>query len=146
MTGDKPRKRPQGASMKPLWISFASLLLAAGPLAVPPAFGDTYSASSDAPHAGWAFDGDIDTRWSSDFSDPQWLQADFGSPRLIDHAIIDWESAYGKSYKVQVSSDGAAWSDVYSATAGDGARDVAVFPAVTAQYVRLLGTERGTPW
>jgi len=93
-----------------------------------------------------ALDGNMATRWASNWSDPQWLKVDFGSAKDISGVTIEWEAAYGKSYKIQTSSDDSGWTDVYSTAAGDGGQDVITFNPVTARYVRLYGTERGTEW
>jgi hypothetical protein len=93
-----------------------------------------------------AFDGNMATRWSSDASDPQWLKVDFGSAKDISAVTINWEAAYGKSYLIQFSSDDKNWQDVYSTTTGDGGEDIVTFSPVTARYLRLYGTERGTSW
>ncbi|MDD5681050.1 MAG: discoidin domain-containing protein, partial [Candidatus Omnitrophica bacterium] len=58
-----------------------------------------------------------------------------------------WEAAYGKSYRVQKSQDGINWADVYAATNADGSDDYIDFdPPFVAQYIRLYGQERGTPY
>ena len=93
-----------------------------------------------------AFDGNWSTRWASQSSDPQWIEADYGSPKVISGVTIVWETAYGRSYKIQVSDDEKNWTDVYSTTTGDGGQDVIAFSPVTARYLRLYGTERGTAW
>ncbi|MDP9750154.1 discoidin domain-containing protein [Thermoanaerobacter pentosaceus] len=93
-----------------------------------------------------AVDGDINTRWGSDWSDPQWICVDLGNVKSVSKVILRWEAAYGKSYKIQVSTDGVEWMDVYSTSAGDGGVDEIVFESVAARYVRMYGTERGTGW
>src|SRR5947207_1312967 len=40
-----------------------------------------------------AVDGNTGTRWSSAFSDPQWLQIDLGSTKTICQAVLQWEAA-----------------------------------------------------
>ena len=47
-----------------------------------------------------AVDGSTTTRWSSAFSDPQWIQIDLGSTQTICHVKLNWETAYGKSYQI----------------------------------------------
>ncbi|MFB9695988.1 discoidin domain-containing protein, partial [Amorphoplanes digitatis] len=64
--------------------------------------------------AAKAVDGDAGTRWSSVFSDPQWLQVDLGATATISQVVLQWEGAYGRAYKIQTSPDGSAWTDVYS--------------------------------
>lgn len=92
-----------------------------------------------------ATDGDQDTRWASDWSDPQWLQADLGSVRSFDRVQLIWEASYARAYEVQVSDDGQAWTTVHAVTDGTGAVDTAEAGG-SGRYVRVLGTERGTGW
>src|SRR5438445_8821196 len=40
---------------------------------------------------GNAFDGNLNTRWSSQFSDPQWIQVDLGSVQSICQVVLHWE-------------------------------------------------------
>jgi beta-glucosidase len=96
--------------------------------------------------AGKAVDGSTTTRWSSVFSDPQWIYVDLGTSYNVNHVKLNWEAAYGKSYKIQVSNDATTWTDVYSTTTGDGGIDDLTFTAVGARYVRMYGTQRSTAY
>ena len=84
------------------------------------------------------------TRWESAASDPQWIMVDLGAAKEIDRVILKWYSNYGKSFKIQVSPDSTAWTDVYTTTTGASysVTDV-TFPKTTARYVRMNGTQRG---
>ncbi|MFI6481697.1 glycosyl hydrolase family 8 [Nonomuraea sp. NPDC050663] len=96
--------------------------------------------------AGKAVDGSTSTRWASlEGSDPQWLRVDLGSSHTISRVRLNWEAAYGKTYKIQTSNDASAWSDVYSTSAGDGGVDDLTLTG-TGRYVRMYGTQRGTPY
>ncbi len=92
-----------------------------------------------------ATDGDYGTRWASDWSDPQWLRVDLGSVRTFDHVQLAWETSFARSYEIQVSDDGAAWTTVHRVTDGQGGVD-SLDVTGTGRYVRMLGTERGTGW
>jgi beta-glucosidase len=92
-----------------------------------------------------AVDGELTTRWSSQFSDPQWIQVDLGVRQQIERVILHWEMAYGRGYQVQVSDDASNWRDVYSTTAGDGAVDNLDLSAA-GRYVRVHIADRGTMW
>src|SRR5947209_19212633 len=61
-----------------------------------------------------AVDGNTGTRWSSAFSDPQWIEVDLGASQSICQVTLDWETAYGKAFQIQTSTDGATWATVYS--------------------------------
>ncbi|MGW3652796.1 galactose-binding domain-containing protein [Streptomyces sp. NPDC000878] len=95
---------------------------------------------------GRAVDGDSGTRWASDWSDDQWLQLDLGSTNLVKRVTLDWEKAYGKSYRIELSTDGTTWQTAWSTTVGDGGLDTAQFAGVPARYVRVHGLDRGTDW
>jgi len=92
-----------------------------------------------------AVDGDLTTRWSSQFGDLQWLHVDLGARKDIKRVILHWETAYGKAYQIQVSDDAVNWTDVYSTTAGDGEVDNLGMSA-SGRYVRIIGTQRGGEW
>lgn len=95
---------------------------------------------------GRAVDGDGGSRWASEWSDDQWLRLDLGSTGLVGRVTLDWERAYGRSYRIEVSTDGSTWQKVWSTTAGDGGLDTARFAGVSARYVRVQGLGRATQW
>jgi hypothetical protein len=92
-----------------------------------------------------AVDGNLATRWSSQFSDPQWITVDLGAQTKIKRVILRWEVAFGKSYQIQASDDAVNWTAVYNTAMGNGGVDNLDLP-FAARYVRLLGTQRGTIW
>jgi len=85
------------------------------------------------------------TRWESAASDAQWIMVDLGSAKDINRVILKWYSDYGKSFKIQVSTDSTTWTDVYTTTKGASysVTDV-TFAKTSARYVRMNGTQRGT--
>jgi hypothetical protein len=92
---------------------------------------------------GKAVDGDTGTRWSSQFSDPQWLRVDLGASATICRVVLRWEGAYGKAYRIQTSPDGTAWTDIHTATDGAGGTETLTVSG-TGRYVRMYGTGRGS--
>ncbi|MGW2089593.1 galactose-binding domain-containing protein [Streptomyces sp. NPDC001880] len=96
--------------------------------------------------AGKAVDGDTDTRWASGWSDDQWLRLDLGSSRTVGKVFLDWEQAYARAYRVEVSDDGTTWRTVWSTDSGDGGLDNAAFNPVQARYVRIHGVTRATKY
>ncbi len=94
----------------------------------------------------YAFDGLLLTRWSSAWTDSSWISVDLGRDYLIDKVKLTWESAYGTTYKILVSTDGDNWNEVYSSENGDGDIDDIEFDPVTARYVRMYGIDRATPY
>lgn len=90
-----------------------------------------------------AVDGDLGSRWSSQFNDDQWITIDLGTNRSILGVVLHWEAAYGRGYQIQVSNDANQWTTVYTETNGDGGIDD-IPVSTTGRYVRMLGTERAT--
>ncbi|MFH1665246.1 MAG: discoidin domain-containing protein [Candidatus Omnitrophota bacterium] len=88
-------------------------------------------------------DGDMFTRWSSDYTEgEQWISFDLGTPSVVSNTIIRWERAYATVYKILVSNDNVNWEEVYIETNGaTGARE-ASFNPVKCRYVKILSTER----
>ncbi|NUR31907.1 MAG: hypothetical protein HOV83_39710 [Catenulispora sp.] len=91
-----------------------------------------------------ATDGDVSTRWSSAFSDPQWVQVDLGSTHTVNEVVLSWEAAYGKAFQIQVSGDGVSWSTISSTTTGSGGTQDLTGLNGSGRYVRMYGTVRGT--
>ncbi|MGI8664831.1 MAG: discoidin domain-containing protein [Jatrophihabitans sp.] len=85
------------------------------------------------------------TRWSSAFSDPQWLQVDLGASATISQVTLTWEAAYGKSFQIQTSPDASTWTSIYSTSTGAGGTQNLTVSG-TGRYVRMYGTVRGTPY
>jgi hypothetical protein len=61
-----------------------------------------------------AVDGNPSTRWASRWSDPQRLRVDLGASTPVARVVMRWEAAYGKAYRIEVSSHGASWSTAYA--------------------------------
>ena len=91
-----------------------------------------------------AVDGNLTTRWSSLYSNPQWIYVDLGQQYRVNNVKLNWEFAYAKGYRIQISNDGLNWSDVYVTSEGDGGIDDIYFEPLTARYVRMLATNQGT--
>ncbi|MFA0961509.1 discoidin domain-containing protein [Roseivirga sp. BDSF3-8] len=105
------------------------------------------SSSSEGAGLGAAnaVDGDLATRWSSNFSDPQWIQVDLQNTYDISSVALQWEAAAAASYRIEVSADGSNWNQVYSTTSGDGGLD-SLSLSGTGRYIRMYGTSRTTPY
>jgi beta-glucosidase len=106
----------------------------------------TASSSENAgTPASAATDGNDGTRWSSAFTDPQWLQVDLGSAQQITQVSVHWETARAATFKIQVSNDGNAWTDASPVTNGaDGTQTVTL--SATGRYVRMDGLTRNTQY
>ena len=93
-----------------------------------------------------AVDGDPTTRWSSAYSDQQWIYLDLGRTYTIDKVRLSWETAYAKKYQIQLSTDANTWTTVYQDDAGNGGVDDIALAGRSARYVKMYAWQRGTPW
>jgi NedA-like, galactose-binding domain/F5/8 type C domain/Glycosyl hydrolases family 16 len=92
-----------------------------------------------------AVDGNLGTRWSSAFSDPQWIRVDLGSTQSIGRVVLRWEAAYGRAYQIQVSNNDSTWTTIFNTTTGDGGVDDLIVSG-SGRYVRMYGTVRATQY
>jgi hypothetical protein len=92
-----------------------------------------------------AVDGNTGTRWSSAFSDPQWLQVDLGSTQSLCQVVLNWESAYATAYQVQVSDNASSWTTIYSTTTSTGGVQTLNISG-SGRYLRVNGTARATQY
>ena len=92
-----------------------------------------------------AVDGNTGTRWSSAFSDPQWIYVDLGATHTISSVTLNWEAAFGRSFQIQTSNDATNWTTIFSTTTGTGGvQNLNV--SGSGRYVRMNGTARGTQY
>jgi exo-beta-1,3-glucanase (GH17 family) len=93
--------------------------------------------------AAAAVDGDPSTRWSSLWSDPQWIQVDLGTTATISQVVLQWEGAYGRAYRIETSPDATTWAPIYTTANGAGGTETLTVNG-SGRYVRMYGTARGT--
>ncbi|MGX6606046.1 galactose-binding domain-containing protein [Micromonosporaceae bacterium Da 78-11] len=93
--------------------------------------------------ASEAVDGNNGTRWASAFSDPQWLQVDLGASSAISRVELNWETAAGKAFQIQVSDNATSWTPIYTTTTSTGGNQSLTVNG-TGRYVRMYGTQRTT--
>ncbi|MEO0404378.1 MAG: discoidin domain-containing protein, partial [Bacteroidota bacterium] len=92
-----------------------------------------------------AVDGDFGTRWSSQFSDPEFIQVDLLDVYLIDQLALAWETAYSSEYRVEFSVDGIDYTEIVYEPSANGGNDI-YFPDAIARYIRVEGLARATEW
>lgn len=92
-----------------------------------------------------AVDRDPRTRWASQAADPQWIAVDLGEQRSLRRLVLRWENAHARSYRIEVSDDGASWRTVHEQGACRGKVEEIALPApVRARHLRLVGLTRAT--
>jgi MYXO-CTERM domain-containing protein len=105
----------------------------------------TVSSVADNSPGENAVDADLTTRWSSAYADGEWIFVDLGSVESVTGVYLNWESAYASAYSIQISSDAASWTDVYSTTQGLGGIEHVAFTRAS-RYVKVLCEKRATAY
>ena len=104
------------------------------------------TSSDEAGMEVWrAFDNDMTTHWqtSGAFGTQQWVQVNFGSPRVVDLlAIRSYASAGPNAIRMLGSADGASWSTLFQTNAANTTiRQAFILGNSTAyQYYRMVAT------
>ncbi|MCX4792845.1 MULTISPECIES: discoidin domain-containing protein [unclassified Streptomyces] len=91
-----------------------------------------------------ATDGDPGSRWASAYHNGEWIQVDLGRAQPVRRVLLDWETASGQDYDIQVSDDGVKWKTaaaVRDKPAGARVDDLTYAPA-SGRYVRMQGIKR----
>ena len=93
-----------------------------------------------------AVDSDSTSRWSSGFSDPQWIAVDLGAQWQLSEIRLSWENAHATAYRVEVSTDGKKWQKVYSTGSSIGGDVTIEVAKVAARKVRVYCTKRSNQY
>ncbi|HWS35400.1 MAG TPA: penicillin acylase family protein [Actinoplanes sp.] len=106
----------------------------------------TASASENGYPVANAIDGNMATRWASDWSEGQWIRVDLGATTTVGRVRLFWESAYASAYRIETSANGTTWTPVAAVTGADGGEDNVALTSTTARYVRLTSVTRATQY
>ncbi|WP_156027470.1 glycosyl hydrolase [Mycetocola saprophilus] len=106
----------------------------------------TVSSTEDGPwDAKHAVDDDPGSRWSSGWSEGQWIVVDLGAVHTLDRAELVWERAFAQEFEIQTATtpDGP-WTTVAHPTDGaEGGQKISLTGA-SGRYVKILSIKRGT--
>ena len=91
-----------------------------------------------------AFDGNGNTRWSSQFANDKWIYVDLADTFKVDSVVLKWENACGSDYKILVSKNTTTWTEVAHITNGTSETRRISFSPQEARYVKMLGIQRCT--
>lgn len=101
----------------------------------------TASSTTGTNSANKAVDGSTSTYWESgsvSSTAVAWYRVDLGTTQTVARVVVKWEgSYYAKKYDIQISTNDATWTTVYTDNAGNGKTDDISFAAASARYVRL---------
>lgn len=91
-----------------------------------------------------AIDGSFESRWSSGFSDAEYLVLDYGKTVTINRVRIDWERAHATAYELQVSQDGSNWTTFKTVSASQGGTEDWGGLSGSGRYLRMQGIKRSS--
>lgn len=128
-------------------VSLAALMTTSGIAAAQTLISQGKTAVASSTEGGFAaalaVDGNTGSRWASNYNNAEWIYVDLGASFNINRVVLNWETAFGRGYQIQVSDNGTNWTNVFSTTTGDGAIDDLTVSG-TGRYVRMNGVTRGT--
>lgn len=125
-------------------ISGSALVAISGQEMVNLCEGKNASASHSEPanHPSGAVDGNDTTRWASGTDNSgEYLTVDLGRPVIVGTAVLTWEAAYALQYKLQGSTDGVTYTDLYTQTDGLGGTEEITFSPTEVRYLRMQGVK-----
>ncbi|HEY0586603.1 MAG TPA: di-heme oxidoredictase family protein [Pseudoduganella sp.] len=96
--------------------------------------------------AAAAIDHNDSTRWSSGFTDDQYLTLDFGKSVAINRVKIAWENAHATEYLLQVSDDNASWTTIKTVQDSQGGTEDWSGLAGQGRYLRMKGIKRSSQY
>jgi len=105
-----------------------------------------YPGESFTLFADRAIDHNLYTRWACGPYDNAFYKLEFDEIKNVSGMTIIWETAYAKSYRIELSLDGENWFTVYEESNGNGGIDNIEFESSQAKFVKFQGIERGTEW
>lgn len=95
----------------------------------------------------YAVDGNQASRWSSGYTDSEWLMVDMEEAYLVDSVFIDWTyGAYATKYRIETSIDGVQWHVAARISDAKAGLNTISFSPVEARYVRMYGEKRNSSW
>lgn len=112
----------------------------------------SYALSDDGTeyrYPSLANDGNLSTRWGSDWKSgdatKSWITIDLGANYNIDTVELNWESAFGEEYLIQISDDNQDFTTVYEQKSGGGGIET-LSVSCTARYIRMQGVKPSTSY
>lgn len=137
------------------WV-VASLLLATTPLAAQnialnkPATATSFQGGFPAKQVN---DGDANTRWGSEYDtklttippDSNSIYLDMQGTATITQVYLNWETAYGRDFKLEVSDDAKVWKGILKVTGNTSSTNTLAVSG-KGRYLRMHGLKRGTQY
>jgi glucosylceramidase len=146
--GDPPETAVSGiANLN--WITFVAPGAPPDPGGPLSRAGWSVTASPTSGSEGNAIDGNPGSRWTSGTGQApgHWFRVDLGAAQTFDRIVVDSGTGndHARGYRVEVSTDGAAWTPLASGL-GTGQTTAVSLPVTTARYLRIVQTGTAGNW
>jgi hypothetical protein len=89
----------------------------------------------------YAIDEHMSSRWSSKYSEDEWLILDLGSVQSFERLYLVWELAHASEYAVLTSTNKKSWKPLHREKKGDGFVDV-IDAKGRGRYIKIQGIKR----
>ncbi len=91
-------------------------------------------------------DGLFGTRWSSNYTDTEWIYVDLGDFYNVSQINLIWETALAKDYQLKISNDAIHWQTVQTIEGNTYLKRNHSSLDAVARYVGVYCTKRATIW
>jgi hypothetical protein len=110
--------------------------------------GAASSVELDTLAAANAWDGNTDTRWASEKTEPHWIYVDLGELAHVSRVRLTWEAAYATNYRIErANSANGPWTLMQTIANGNGGiDDLTMLTAGNGRYIRMFGVTRATAY
>ena len=109
----------------------------------------TVSSTETADFPGeLAVDGDLTTRWASQYTDDETITVDMGAIRPIGYIELYWETALASDFEIYSGSaaDNLQEHTIATVTGNSDTHNVFEFDLTTARYITIHCSKRATEW
>lgn len=131
--------------MKKLLMLVLLMLLVTNVSALEVANATASSVESGKLEAKNVIDDNYGSRWSSKFTDDEWITLDLGKVQKVNSISICWEVAFALRYEIQVSNDAESWENIHIENNSTGGTDQ-IDLNIKTQYIRIFGIKRATEY
>jgi beta-glucosidase len=100
----------------------------------------TASSFSGTSSASGAVDGDSESSWSAESTNPQWVMLDLGTNVDLARIRLKWGNNYARSYEIQISNNGANWVSKFTTASGSGGTEDIILSG-SARYIKMSVTQ-----
>jgi CxxC motif-containing protein (DUF1111 family) len=92
-------------------------------------------------------DGDLTSRWESNWDDKESITFDFGPNKAqLGSMSLIWQNAYATEFAIQVSNDQQTWYELRYVVGGQGGTQTFMNLNSYVEYVRIQGIKRSTQY